>query len=298
MPLFTRRQLQNWLDELSPVLSGPKANDFVARIEDKAPEQALPAEMELAVLWAIAKLGNMEIEPKKYSPSGKTPEAISKVLIPGVETVIEVTAPSDSSLPGEAGMRKASNVIINAANGIRRRAGQSLRFFYRESRTYTNGKLDRKIKVPKTLIMTPTINQSLRDWLNDPSLAEGSILDICEAELDVQLTWHKQAQVGNVYRSSMPAEVHNITKNYLFESLKRKASQLRNDDFLGIRCLIICDAGSTLLRKIDNRAHMETSVSGEKIIKNFLHQENAGLDIVVVVSPRRRARGNILSHER
>lgn len=64
MAIFARRRLQTMLDELSPLMDQEQSRGLVRRMESKEIEQALPAEMELGLTWAIDKLGPIEIEPE------------------------------------------------------------------------------------------------------------------------------------------------------------------------------------------------------------------------------------------
>lgn len=58
------------LDAIAPVLGPEKGRDLQNRLNDpKQVEQALPAEMELALLWAIQSLGDLEIEPEWWGDS-------------------------------------------------------------------------------------------------------------------------------------------------------------------------------------------------------------------------------------
>ncbi|MGE4088358.1 MAG: hypothetical protein AB7F93_09760 [Immundisolibacter sp.] len=54
------------LDDLSDRMDLAKLSDLRARLESKRVDQALPAEMELGVLWALSKLGEVEIEPEWF----------------------------------------------------------------------------------------------------------------------------------------------------------------------------------------------------------------------------------------
>ncbi|MFX8875747.1 hypothetical protein ABTM97_19470, partial [Acinetobacter baumannii] len=68
-------------DELATILTVEKRRDLLQRLNDgKRVEQALPAEMELALLWALHSLGDLEIEPEWWGDS-KRPDAISGVLV-------------------------------------------------------------------------------------------------------------------------------------------------------------------------------------------------------------------------
>lgn len=75
MPIFTRRQLQQMLNELGPWLVRSKATDLLKRLENGSPDQAIPAEFELALSWALTKSAQLEIDrpmgnrtPDIYSP--------------------------------------------------------------------------------------------------------------------------------------------------------------------------------------------------------------------------------------
>jgi hypothetical protein len=51
MPIFRRRQIQQMLNELGPWLTKSKAVDLLKRLEHRSPDQAIPAEFELALSW-------------------------------------------------------------------------------------------------------------------------------------------------------------------------------------------------------------------------------------------------------
>ncbi len=56
MPIFGRRQLQQMFDELGPWLEEGKAKDLLNRLENVHSNQALPAEYELAITWAVSRI--------------------------------------------------------------------------------------------------------------------------------------------------------------------------------------------------------------------------------------------------
>ncbi|QQM33114.1 hypothetical protein JET14_21925 (plasmid) [Martelella lutilitoris] len=65
------------LDQLAPVLVEGKLNYILGRLNhSKKVEQALPSEMEVALLWTIHSLGDLEVEPEWWADS-KRPHAIS-----------------------------------------------------------------------------------------------------------------------------------------------------------------------------------------------------------------------------
>ncbi|HSJ78933.1 MAG TPA: hypothetical protein VK913_09405, partial [Erythrobacter sp.] len=62
MAVFARRRLQMMIVGLSHLLDDAKMRDLIGRIESKRIDQALPAEIELGILWALSQLGEVEIE--------------------------------------------------------------------------------------------------------------------------------------------------------------------------------------------------------------------------------------------
>lgn len=93
MPIFSRRRIQQMLDDLIGVVAPAQ---FIGRLNDKRFENALPAEAELALVWAASRLGGFESEPKWYSPEGRLPEGISTaLLVPGQPDDLEHGGPQD-----------------------------------------------------------------------------------------------------------------------------------------------------------------------------------------------------------
>jgi hypothetical protein len=286
MPLFARRRLQAMLDELQPKLVGSKGRDLLVRLEKKQIDQALPAEMELAVLWALSRLGPLEIEPTWF-PSTRLPDAASEMLFRGRRTVLEVAALSDASLPGDEGMRNSHRKLCQLAGAIRKGAGKRISSYFLEESFHASGKYTRRIKAPRSLDIGPEIQARLQAWLQPDLPPPGDRLHLREADLDVVLTWHDQVQHGFAFGSSMPPEVHDLVDNHLCAVLTREADQLKATAFTDLRCLVLADVGSTLLRRIDDLDSTHRRVSGAQIIRAFLHRPRPGLDVVVVLSPNR-----------
>ena len=289
MAIFARRRLQSMLDDLVEDLDAQKARDFINRIESKEIEQALPAEMELGVVWAIAQLGPAEIEPYWYG-TASLPDAFSEHLIPGQETIVEVAGLSDAALHGDEGMRNASRKISHEAGRIRRRAATCLSYYFFEENRRAGNESIRSVCVPRELLITPYIRGALNSWLKGQERSEGDKIRLKEDELDVVITWHERRQSQYNFQSSMPPEIRSLRDNYIYGALRRKAKQLRSPEFTGTRCVILADVGSTALRYVDRRDHMGRVFNGGDIISAFLRRANAGLDVVAVVTPNRARR--------
>lgn len=285
MPIFARRRLQHALDELAPHLDGGKARDLVGRLEDKKrPEQALGAEWELILLWALSKLGDFEVEPHWVATADK-PDAFSGMLIPGEQALVEIMALSDVAISGEKEMTAAAQKICDVASGLQPRAGKHLSFRFLEESGYENGRYYRRRRVSRDFLVTPEITATLKSWLDDSPPSKP--LRLTNAKLDALVDWqHLEMRKPQVW-CSMPPLVHSIDDNALFKRLKEKKRQLRHSGPGLRRCIFIADAGSSLLNDLNRRDPCNRTVSGAAIIRHFL-QEDGDVDAIAVFSIVRR----------
>lgn len=81
MPIFARRRIQSMLDEIRPLLnSESKYKDLVNRLNADQTDQAMPGEIELSLLWALSKIGDIEVEPEWFGGT-RLPDAYSNNLL-------------------------------------------------------------------------------------------------------------------------------------------------------------------------------------------------------------------------
>lgn len=282
MPIFSRRRIQQMLDDLIGVAAPAQ---FIGRLNDKRFENALPAEAELALVWAASRLGGFESEPKWYSPEGRLPEGISTALFPGHDTVFDVKAVSDRALPGIVGMRTLSAKLVEAANKVCKGTGRNLSFFFFERSDYRNPKLHRSIQAPPNHVLGEAALATLAAFVRS-SPHEGSHVDIADGELIVRVTWKPGTHPLFNYRSSTVNEIFDPDDNYIAAALREKARQLRSPDFVGLKGVLLADIGSATLKRLDGIDHLGRSASGRQIIQRYLDKQNCGLDFVCVFSPR------------
>jgi hypothetical protein len=137
MPIFGRRQLQRMLNELGPWLDRGKAKDLLNRLENEKPNQALPAEYELSISWAVSKIATLEID----RPAGsRTPDIYSPDLLPSGPVIADVAAVDDLALSGADTMRRACNIINAEANRLLERSSEHLYYSFREKSGYERSK--------------------------------------------------------------------------------------------------------------------------------------------------------------
>jgi hypothetical protein len=143
MPIFARRRLQAMLDDLEPRLTHAKAVDLLVRLEHRQTDQAISAEFELALLWAVAQVADLTVEPKI---PGAAPDGLSNDLFRSGSAIIEITALSDDTFSGEKVMNRAANIIAQFADRVRKGASKHL-FFAFGARGYFEGGRYRRVRL-------------------------------------------------------------------------------------------------------------------------------------------------------
>lgn len=287
MPIFSRRRIQAMLDEIRPLLDDPsKYKDLVRRLNSEAANQALPAETELSLLWALSKIGSIEIEPERFGGS-RLPDAYCETLfLDGRGAFVEITALEDGRLSGEELMRAVSSKIRDTANSISRGAGEHLHFTFHEEWGSHSGKKIRRRKVSPDFMVTPALRDQLAGWLADGNAANK--FRYTDEFVDVTLERRKNRphRLFNFF-SSMPPVAQSLTDNPLYEALCRKRSQLRGLALNERRVLFVSDRGSTLLRNVGG-IRWPDAISGEDIIRHFLRIDDV-IDVICVLSPKRQS---------
>lgn len=286
MPVFTRRRLQSMLDDLSNRMDLAKRGDMRARLESKRVDQALPAEMELGVLWALARLGDVEIEPEWFG--ARRPDAYSESLFAPSPCAVEVTAISDARLSQEDEMRRISARLCEFANTVRKGYGKHLHFTFAEQSGYTPEGYVRRRRIDRDFVPDEATHQALRTWLEQTD--RSARLEVKQGNTHFVVTWHdmRQHPLSNFF-SSMPAEAYSLEDNPLFEALTEKKRQLSIPDFEGLRCIVVADAGARMLRELSPSMRSPGTVSGRQVIEHFLRKAERAVDAVVVLSPSREA---------
>lgn len=288
MTIFARRRIQSMLDTLAPVLGPEKGRDLLRRLNDpKKVEQALPAEMELALLWTIQSLGEMEIEPEWWGDS-RRPDAITNAFVEGRTTAIEIAATTDNAISGEEDMDAIAVQISEVASRASKGTGHYLYFRYREESGYVDGRYIRRRLAPRGYRLTDDERAAITHWVGSgQSLSSRLRLQASGLDVEIEHTERKQTRYHNLY-SSMPPETHSLEDNPLFDLLVRKAKQLRAAAAGNLRVLFVADVGSTLLRQVGRFGeldHTRRFVSAREIILHFLADRGRKVDAVVTFSP-------------
>lgn len=280
------------LHELSPSLEPSKAQDILARLEKKKVDQALPAEAELSLLWALSRLGEIDAEPYWWGDQSR-PDAYTESLLVGRPAAIEITAINDNRMAGQGAMNSVAVAISEFANKVGQGAGKFLYFRFREEHGYREGRYFRHRLAPETYKLSDRAKSLIQAWFKSGRSVREQ-LRIVEPGLDVHIerTKHKQIPFHNFW-SSMPAETHSLEDNPIYEALGRKLGQLRAAPEDCARMIFVMDVGSMLLNRLgqfNERMPTGQAVSASQILQHFVRVNSAKLESVVVFVPRRADR--------
>lgn len=272
------------LNGLVPFVDFHKLKDMKARLENKRVSQAVPAEFELGVLWALSTMGELEVEPDWYG--ARRPDAYTECLFEGYPCAVEIAAISDARLSQEEDMRRVATRLCEVANKFRKGAGKHLHFQFSETSGYTENGYMRRRLVDRDFVSAEATSEQLRAWL---ALQEGrQPLELQQGSTHVTVTWHalRQHQQFNFF-SSMPAEAYSLKDNPLYEVLTEKAQQLVSPGFTGLRCVIVAGAGSRMLRDQESMMRTHGTVTARQVVEHFLQEAAEAVDVVLLLSPYR-----------
>ena len=270
------------LNEFSPYVDQAKRRAIAKSLESKNSKTALAHEAELAFLWALTKTVKATIEPT-FHETTRRPDAFVVDLFPSGPAVIDVRAISDDSFSGKEHMNRSAEIVIHFANSVRRRSGHRLHFEFGETSYHRNGRYHRVRLVDSNFSLTPSMKRTLRRWLAAPDWPNPRQVRITEGNTDVVITCHERPVLPhNRTYCRMPAVAYHLEDNPVYKALKRKASQFAKLDRKNLRCVILFDTGSYLLRQLRPFGGVR-ELGGEAIIWHALQKLH--IDIVCVFSP-------------
>lgn len=292
MAIFTRRRIQGMLNDLTPLLDSQKRSDLVRRLNNKRVEQALPAEMELALTWAMKDLDCIEIEPEWWV-NGKEPDVYVEGLVTGMPAIVEIASPNDNSISGEQLMDKCSQQIIEYANSVKRGFGNYLYFSFAETKEYKNGINIRGIAAPKGFTLSDSAKTIIKNWILSDIIPRPLLkIEECGLDVAVEKREYKQIRYHNFW-TTRPPRTYSETENPIYNILREKLSQVEDAPSGTCRIIFLAEVGSRTLDEMGQRFrnNFESNATAEKIIRRFMVDKRNRVDAIVVFLPQKKQRG-------
>ena len=295
MIYFAFRQHQFMLNKINNKISHEKIKDLTNRLTNKRPEQALAAEMELALFYCFSMNFDTEIEPEWF-PGSKEPDIYVEDFFEQ-PAFIEITTISDEAVSDQKVMRAASQKILQYANTVRRGSGKFLFFEYQETDGYRevipnpksifgHKEFFRKRLIGRNFELCNEFKAILNKWLGNPAWPAPKAIRIELDYVDVVIRVKDHAQrSSHNFHSSMPAFCYSLEDNPIFKALKEKEHQLRETPKGNLRVVFLCDGGCGPLRELNYKDSLNRVKSAKEIIRHFL-SKGSKLDHVIVVVPQ------------
>ena len=258
---------------------------MLKRLDHRDTQNSLGAEVELALLWAMSQVADLEVEPE-IDGSSKRPDAYSRSLFSSLPAVIEITSLSDDSFSGKDIMDRAANIMVAFADRVRNGAGQHLHFEFKDESYWENHRLHRKPCVSRDFELTPFIENALKAWLSRSLPPDPRGIRINDGSVDVVIKWrdYKVLSIGRTFCRAPPIAYH-LEDNPIYKALKakrdRQLTKISNGTLKGI---LLVDVGCYLLRTLKFPLAFPC-ISADAIIRHSLARLD--LDVVCVFSPTR-----------
>jgi hypothetical protein len=285
MPIVSRRSLGLILEGFASKLSPQKYSEIVARLEHNNTKDALAAEAELLVTWAISNIADVQIEPS-FENTSKRIDLASKDLLPSGPVALEITALSDDNFSGNADMVRTANIISNHSNEIRSNSGKHLTFNFNETRNPLQP-FSRARAVDPKFELTENSKVILKDWITSREWPNCPALRLIQGATDVEIHCHSGEVIAppKVF-STMPAVAYDLKDNPIYKAIEKKSKlQLAKLPKHMARCLVLVDVGSFILRNLWSGFGGGMEVTGKSIITAALKRFD--IDVIIAISSQR-----------
>jgi len=280
MGLFSRRILYRMLTENRQFISADKVRHQVNQLNGGGIVERLTTEWEVAVLNSFSKFGHVQFEPELAGGV-----AIDFLFTRGKHILlIEISTVSDRGLDE---MNPVSQLCDELVQRVRK---SGLGLNPSKFAVHVDGNWrDLYLGGPKAHLYLPDpnefgsviFNERFTEFLNKigPVQTNTSLHIPLNGDAGVTITYNP-AQEFFTYSHLSYTVPFQVRSNPIYNRLHAKANQLRNAGFEGIKGIILCDAGCTMLNQQGLRGQR---LGADDIIDAFL-DENPSIGFVIVLS--------------
>lgn len=269
--IFSRSSIQHFINKLSETLPQEAIARLVQNL-NRNNETSLAYEWEVAVLFALNKLGNIEYE---VCHGGESALDVT-FRLPShekVNFVADIATVSDRGLDDENPIEMLSRFLHRKAQTLGLPGGFSYRVEgSRIGHRFENRKV--KLAMPNRKELHPFLKEHITPRLRRIKEANLDRADISinEDPYQISITYDKNYTMSSGSHPSYTA-AYSLEKNPVYTSLKAKKRQLAKSGFEGRKGIILCDGACSLLRS--QRTTSAMSYSDRDVIGNFLRQNRS-----------------------
>jgi hypothetical protein len=282
LPFFSRRRLHEFLNEVQNTISASDVANLARKLDSRDIRAVLGAEAEIAMLWALLKLGPLEYEPDWWEGS-RRPDVVTDLLFPGHACALDITSIGEAHTDEEL-MRGQTHRLVVLANQIRKGSANRLFFNFLPERGYRSSAYVNRLRGRKDTEIDVDVVARFSEWVaGNPNVGER--IKLIGDDIAVEVTVHPSRPSRN-HRSSKVEGFTDIVRNPIYNKLDQKRNQLKNDSFEGIRAVVLWDVGLTTVYRSGMPHSWEPIYEYKEIIERFILDHPVGLDAVFVVTAR------------
>lgn len=265
------------LDECRSKLLERSVDDLASKL-NQPPRNAIFYECELAVLYALSKIGFVEYEK---NCGGRTrPDLFFRTSDNQLKFIADMTAVSDRGLD----MKNPVKYFIAEFDKILRKRGidtGGFTFQFGDQIVYGASGPKAKILVPSSSECHPFIlkhfRRIIKQVIHNPEKPASQKINT--EFVKISITYNPKNRPGCAashihYQSIVPRD-----NNPVANRLKAKAKQLKDSGFSGNKGIILCDFGCALLESLDS---LEPSEMLNLVLKDFF-RKNSSIHFVAVM---------------
>lgn len=282
MAIFSRRTIQRMINENAEFLTQDQLARHVLHLNREG-KGFLDTEWEIAVLNIFSKLGTVEHEPD-LGTSRKIDLLFTSKAKSEVQFIADIASVTDEGFEEENLAEAFAKELIKRLNKLNLRVN-SFSYQLRGFPSFPQRTKKKKIvKLPERGKFDREIfNKDFKRFLTDITQRPEAIhhYSIYSAETDLLISYNPNqlcfTSVGVTYRNA-----YSVTNNPVYNTLKRKAVQLKAVNFEGPRGIIICDGGSNMMNA-EPKSGYTFSYNASDVVKEFLRQ-NQSITFVLTAS--------------
>lgn len=277
MAMFSRRALQNAIDESLPYVDRSKRREWVRTFNSPTSVKYIPTEWEVAILQSIATLGTVQHESDL---GGETKpdlhfQSLAITFVADIATISDRGSHERNPIgPFEKELRKRWQESGITEGGFA---------FHASTRLYTGrGSKPPVIMPPVEQFQTLIFNNHFDQFVQDVQAAPHEQRQLAvpwARESVIQITYvpgRKFVWCTGYTSYTVPTQ---RDRNPLYLALKEKGDQLKRCGFTGLRGVIVCDGGAYILRSMSS----SYSFSVREVVFHAL-KRHTSIDFVVIVS--------------
>ncbi len=280
MPIFSKRTLQRLINENSRFLTKEQLFKHINGL-NRFNEESINLEWEVVLLNAFNKLGKLSHEP---TLAGKSRPDLLFGHSTGAEFLADIATVSDRGFEAENPLEPFVSELTRMRSKYGLKQGSfSWRIEGQREGPFRDQKM--KLNLPPRRDIHKLFDGSFHQFMKKIKLTPllPCSLKIKTPDANILINYNPGDKYGS---GSYPAYTvaYSITRNPIYNALKRKSNQLKESGYRGHRAILLCDGGCHLFR--DHLYSPDTFKMSDIIFKYL--RETSSIDMILTFSVQSR----------